>query len=117
MSRSRALIVRWATFVVWIMGSLGFGSGVSRYLQTAEAPRCPRLLCGVISDLIAQGRVGWLGGLLDLNDLHDLVVRGRKRGKAKNAIAVRGDQSLVEAALFGERPGAYERGPGYLRQP
>src|SRR5262249_42162554 len=31
-------IVRWATFVVWIMGSLGFGSGVSRYLQTASGP-------------------------------------------------------------------------------
>src|SRR5262249_28196436 len=31
-----------ATFVVWIMGSLGFGSGVSRYLQTASGPGVQR---------------------------------------------------------------------------
>src|SRR5262249_15813751 len=66
MPTSRALIVRWATFVVWIMGSLGFGSGVSRYLQTASGPGGQRAekrgepFCHrrVDHDRIAQRRVG-----------------------------------------------------------
>src|SRR5262249_33838862 len=58
--------VELATFVVWIMGSLGFGSGVSRYLQTASGPGGQRAEKRgepfrhrrVDQDRIAQRRVG-----------------------------------------------------------
>src|SRR5262245_46961443 len=106
MSRSRALIVRWATFVVWIMGSLGFGSGVSRYLQTASGPGGQRAEKRgepfrnrrVDQDRIAQRRVGQSRGHRGLDDRHDLAGLGRERGEAQDAVAVGGDQSLVEAA-------------------
>src|SRR3954451_2782077 len=71
----------------------------------------------VDQDRIAQRREGLTGGHRGLDDRHDCASLGGEGGEAQDAVAVGGDQSLVKAARFGERPGAYERGHGYLRQP
>jgi hypothetical protein len=66
-------------------------------------------------DRVAQGRVREPRGYRDLDGRHDFAGPGGERREAEDAVAVGGDQGLVEPARLGERPGAEDRGNGDLR--
>src|SRR3954451_23660533 len=65
---------------------------------------------------VAQGRVGETRRDRDLDGRHDGVGLGGERGEAEDAIALGGDQRLVEAARLGEGPGAEDGGHRDLRE-
>src|SRR5262249_27838173 len=65
---------------------------------------------------VAGGRVGETRRDRDLDGRHDGVGLGGERGEAEDAIALGGDQRLVEAARLGEGPGAENGGHRDLRE-
>src|SRR4051794_11192561 len=65
---------------------------------------------------VAQGRVGETRRDRDLDGRYDGAGLGGERGKAEDAIALGGDQRLVETARLGQGPGAKDGGRRDLRE-